>query len=544
MEIEEVKSIINRLLDNSSLAEKFLILAEEKGSDLYIFGKTISALSNEALLSGTANSWLLIEAGRNTDEFAIKNSIQEISGQIPAFIEVENLGAVEVKGKLNTLIRVGATLSGYPASFSGHFYGIENDSVAPLRFNKLDKIRYPGVKWEWTSKICGNATLKDLDSLALKKAKIGFKSKHMHLEKEIDTWSDTEFLSRCGLARNGKITNAAVILLGKEETEHLIEPVQTGISWVVKDSKGNEKGYQHFGIPLILQTDAVLGKISNLKYDYATDTSFAPVETTKYEASILRELLTNAIAHQDYGLSGKISVVEEPDRLVLVNSGNFISGNQDIALESDSPPLFYRNPHLVRVMEKLNLLDLIGGGIRKVMNIQRKRNFPMPDFDLSYPNQVKTILYGKVLNKNYTEKLVANPDLELKEVLALDKVQKRRQISEEMYKVLRNKKLVTGRYPDLMVASKFSSKEGEKPVFVQKRVYATAELKQLVIDYLGKVKEASRGDIDKLLMDKYPEELPADKRRNKIKNLLYQMSRVDATIANKGSATKPVWSLP
>lgn len=543
MEIEQVKSIINRLLDNSSLAEKFVELAEEKGSDLKILGKTISALSNEAHLAGVANSWLLIETGRNTDEFAIKNILETLSKEIPQFIEVEKIGVTELKGKLNTVIRVGATLSGYPAPFEGHFYGIENDEVAPLTFNKLDKIRYPGSKNEWITKICENATPKDLDQNALRKAKTGFKSKHLHLEKEIDTWSDIEFLNKTGLARNGKLLNAAIVLLGREEAEHLINPVQSGISWVIKDAKGNEKGYQHFGIPLILQTDAVLGKISNLRYDYATDTSFAPVETTKYEASILRELITNAIAHQDYSISGKINVVEEPDRLIITNSGTFIQQNEDIALDNDSPALFYRNPMFVRIMEKLNLLDLINGGIRKVMNIQRKRNFPMPDYDLSYPNQVKVILHGKVLNKNYTEKLVANPDLSLIEVRALDKVQKNKLISEELYKMLRTRKLVTGRYPDLMVASKFSAKEGEKPVFVQKRVYSTAELKQLVIEHLTKVKESSRGDIDKLLMDKYPEELPADKRRNKIKNLLYQMSRVDNTIANSGSATKPVWTL-
>ena len=53
------------------------------------------------------------------------------------------------------------------------------------------------------------------------------------------------------------------------------------------------------------------------------DDSLFPEEVDKYDTWILYEALHNAIAHQDYELAGRISVVEFPDKLVISNLGFF-----------------------------------------------------------------------------------------------------------------------------------------------------------------------------------------------------------------------------
>ena len=44
---------------------------------------------------------------------------------------------------------------------------------------------------------------------------------------------------------------------------------------------------------------------------------------------MLRETLHNAIAHQDYGLRGRINVVETPGALLMTNVGGFLPGDVD-----------------------------------------------------------------------------------------------------------------------------------------------------------------------------------------------------------------------
>ncbi len=85
---------------------------------------------------------------------------------------------------------------------------------------------------------------------------------------------------------------------------------------------------------------------------------------------MLREALHNCIAHQDYGLSGRINVVEMSDRLLLTNVGSFLPGSVECVIQQDAPQEIYRNPVLVKAMVNLNMIDTQGGGIKKMFQMQ------------------------------------------------------------------------------------------------------------------------------------------------------------------------------
>lgn len=56
-------------------------------------------------------------------------------------------------------------------------------------------------------------------------------------------------------------------------------------------------------------------------------------------------------------------------------------------------------------MVNLNMIDTVGSGIKRVYDIQKKKYFPMPDYDLSNPNRVIITLYGKIIDENYSRLL-------------------------------------------------------------------------------------------------------------------------------------------
>ncbi len=61
--------------------------------------------------------------------------------------------------------------------------------------------------------------------------------------------------------------------------------------------------YEHFKPPFLLAVDRVLGKIRNERYRFnANGASLFPIEVSQYEPEIIRELLNNCIAHQDYSM--------------------------------------------------------------------------------------------------------------------------------------------------------------------------------------------------------------------------------------------------
>ena len=50
---------------------------------------------------------------------------------------------------------------------------------------------------------------------------------------------------------------------------------------------------------------------------------------------------------------------------------------------------------------------------------QRQRFFPLPDYDLSEPDRVKVRIFGKVIDEKYTRMLIARPELDPFDVIAL-----------------------------------------------------------------------------------------------------------------------------
>ena len=143
---------------------------------------------------------------------------------------------------------------------------------------------------------------------AITQARLRYTQKNPNLEEDIKHWSDTVFLNKAKLTIKGAITNATIILLGKPESEHFINPATSKITWILKDSDNIEKDYEHFTCPLLLNIQKIYGKIRNLKYRYLTDGTLFPEEVDQYDSYIIREGLNNCIVHQDYTLGGKILV--------------------------------------------------------------------------------------------------------------------------------------------------------------------------------------------------------------------------------------------
>jgi ATP-dependent DNA helicase RecG len=63
----------------------------------------------------------------------------------------------------------------------------------------------------------------------------------------------------------------------------------------------------------------------------------------------------------------------------------------------------------------------------------------------------------------------------------------------------------------------------------------------MILQLIVKYGEASRKEIDDLLMDKLSEILTHDEKKKRIENLLQDMSRKDKTIKNEGTKRNPKW---
>ena len=202
----------------------------------------------------------------------------------------------------------------------------------------------------------------------------------------------------------------------------------------------------------------------------------------------------------------------------------------------------YRNPLLAEVMVNLNMIDTQGGGIKRMFLKQRRRFFPLPDYDLSEPQRVKVEIQGRILDERYTRLLMANTDLDLFTIMLLDKVQKRRPITPEEHRRLKGGKLVEGRYPSIVVAGKVAAAVGEKARHIRDRGLDSQHYEALVLALIQEHQPVTREDIDRLLMDKLPEVLDDEQKQNRIHYLLGKLTK-KGRIRNAGSRKFSRWVL-
>lgn len=514
-------------------------------------GQYISGLSNAACIANQAFAYLVFGINDETHQavgtnFNFKNrkeGNEELELWIRRFLSpsikfdhfVCDYGTNHLE-----IFRIPAA-TGEPTNFKNYPYIRFDSSLTDLK-------KYPhflraiyNSQTDWSAQIVEKATLDNLDAKAIQLAREKYKEKNTNAAfyNEIDNWTDKTFLDKLKITIDGKLTNTAIILLGKPESAHFISPAVAQITWKLDTE---EKAYEHFGMPLFSEITAILSKIRNVKYKFFPDNQLVATEVMKYDSEVILEALNNCIAHQDYSRHSRILLIEQINKLIFSSEGSFFEGTAEDYTAGDKTPKKYRNKWLAEAMVNLNMIDSLGYGIHKMYKSQRKRYFPLPDYTKSTRDNVVLEIYGHTIDENYSKLLIEKKeDLSLTEVILLDKVQKDLVINDNAAKLLKNKKLIEGRKPNYYISASIAELTGQKAGYIRNRGFKDDHYKKLILEYLDKYGSASKDDIDKLILDILPEVLDKQQKENKVRNLLYTMHKKDKSIINKGTARKSSW---
>ena len=551
MNDSELKTILDRLLDLESENEVVEFKEAKNDFDSRKLGKYFSALSNEANLKKVKSAWLVfgIENKKHdivgTQYRSERRKLDSLKAEVAkkttnriTFVDIHEINTP--KGRV-VLFQIPPALKGIPIAFEGHFYGRDGEELSPLSMEEIERIRGQANKEDWSIQVVEDAAIEDLDEEAIELARKNYKSKYPEKKEEVNQWDDITFLNKAKLTIKGKITRTAILLLGKEESEHFINPSEAKIRWILKDENGVEQDYLIVGLPILLAVDKIYNKIRNLKYRYLQEGTLFPEEMSQYEPYSIREAINNCIAHQDYTKCGRINVVEMPDQLVFTNLGEFIPGTVENVIKYNAPEEEYQNPFLATAMLNLKMVDTIGSGIRKMFIHQKERFFPMPEYDLSGGKVVLTLI-GKVIDEDFARLLAQRKDLELNDIVLLDRIQKKKTITKDEEKCLRQKKLIEGRRPNYFLGKDISQKLEQKADYSKNKAFEKQYYLDLILRAIGAHGSMARHDIDELLWNKLPEWMTEDQKKNKVMNLITEL-RSKNKITNKGTDKNSDWTL-
>lgn len=514
-------------------------------------GDYLSALANEAALHRQPRGYLL---------FGIDDATHEVIGTTFDPYKTKGKGNQDLLPWLSAGLvpnpgiethvidhphgRVVALAVGPARAQPVGFYGIQWVRAGT---SKTQLSRHPekaralwGIGHDWSAESVHGATVADLDTEGLAAARKQFAIKHPGQASDVATWDDITFLNKARVLRQGTVTRTAILLLGRPEAAALLSPAVARVSWILKDKDNKELDYVHLDPPLLLAGERLLHRLRNLTLRVLPSGTLFPQEITQYDPWVIREALHNSIAHQDYLRQGRVTVVEFPDRVLISNVGEFLPDSVEAVIVQDAPQAIYRNPFLAHAMVELGLIDTQGGGIKRMFEAQRRRYFPLPDYDLSRTGEVRVEIQGRILDERYTRLLMQQPDLTLRQVMLLDTVQKRRTVSREEHKELKAGKLVEGRYPNLMVSAAVAKVTGDVARHIRHRGFDKQYYLDLILQLVRVHGPVGRREVDELLIAKLPDLLTAGQKQRKVHNLLQELRRA-GLIQNQGTRQHSKW---
>jgi ATP-dependent DNA helicase RecG len=514
-------------------------------------GEYISAISNGATLANKPFGYLVWGVEDGTHKIKVttftfvnaKHGNQDLELWLRTYLEPKinfEIFEFDCEGKHIVLLRIPPAKS-EPTNF-------QRKSFVRVGSHKTELRKHPdwmriiyNSQEDWSAKVVEKASISDLDPQALKVAREKFKEKNREsaYSNQIDTWDDATLLDKARITIDRKITNTALLLLGKPESTHYLLPSVAEITWKLDTE---EKAYEHFTAPFLLTTTQVMQRIRNIQVRFYPDFELLATTVNKYDTKSILEAIHNCVAHQDYSLQSRIIVTEKVDKLIFANAGNFFEGMPEEYCLGEKTPKRYRNPWLVNAMHGLGMIDRLGYGIHTLYVSQRNRFFPLPDYILSDPQEVVMYMYGQTIDENYSKLLIERHDLSLSQVTLLDKVQKKAPIPDDSANLLRKEKLIEGRKPNYFVGKEISQATDKKAEYSKNKAFDKQQYFEWILKSIQEHGSLSRKDIDELLWNMLPAWMNVEQKSNRIRNLIKELREADK-IANRGNRTNPEWVL-
>lgn len=248
---------------------------------------------------------------------------------------------------------------------------------------------------DFSEEICKKAQISDLDdeAIAILKDKYAQKQKNPSFR----TLSNEQALSDLGLLKDGKVTNAAVLLVGKENViDRLFPQAKVMLEFRNHETQIGFDNRMAFGKPFYKMIEEVWNAI-NLRNGYVPVREGAYIGLSSipfFNEDVIREVLNNAFAHRDYRRNSEIVIKMYPTRLDVINAGGFPKGvTLDNLLTVPSTP---RNRLIADVMSKTGLVERSGQGMDKIFLFTLSEGKPAPDYSHSDDFTVTTILSSTV----------------------------------------------------------------------------------------------------------------------------------------------------
>lgn len=363
---------------------------------------------------------------------------------------------------------------------------------------------------DFSQQICRDATLNELDPDALSVLKEKYAKKQNN--PIFLTLSNRQILSDLQLITDEGVTNAAVILLGKEDFIKRVYP-QASVMLEYRHSESqitfdNRISYSQ---PFFIMIDRLWHDIDLRNGKFQIKEGPYIFDVPYFNEEVIRESINNAITHRDYTRHSETVIKQYPQKLIVTNAGGFPHGvTIDNILTVPSTP---RNRLLADVLSKTGIVERSGQGIDKIFYRTLSEGKEAPDYSGSDAFNVELILSAIIQDKAFAlfiesvqQNLAEDNKLSVFEIVVLDKIRRNEKttaLDKAVIKQLMDRSLIEKRGKTngihYILCRSYYEFTGNTAEYSKKSDWNTSQVTSIIIPFLTKYNKAKMGDFVKLL---------------------------------------------
>ncbi len=366
------------------------------------------------------------------------------------------------------------------------------------------------------------ATWEDLDPLEFERARqiIG----REHGDESLMDLDDLDMARALGAVEANEgvttVTLTGLLLFGREQALRRLIPTHEVAFQVVEDTEVRVNDFMRS--PLIRVSEDIYSRFQARYEEQELMVGMIRVPVPDYDPGGFREALHNALLHRDYTQLGAVHVQWYPEHVDVINPGGFPEGVRlDNLLVVGPTP---RNPRLADAFKRLGLVERTGRGVDRIFAGCLRYGRRPPDYSQTTEAQVKVVLPGGPPHLEFTRLVIEQGNrkqqpLSIEELLVFHEAwQQRRMDTATAAQLIQQDETTARSAIERLVEGGLLEARGERrgrvyhlsaavyqalgepAAYVRTRGFDTAQIEQMILQYVTTYGRITRREVAELCM--------------------------------------------
>lgn len=394
-------------------------------------------------------------------------------------------------GQRVLLVTVPARLAGTAWNDRGAYWMRAGEALIPMTDERLQAI-HAEVAPDFSGEVCADASMPHLDPAAI--AEFRRRWARREANPRIDSWTDDELLRNAELARDGRITYAALLLFGtRDALTRFVPRAEIVFEYRSSEAAGPAQDRIEFREGFLLYQDRLWDRINQRNDRQSYQDGLFRVEIPTFDEVAIREAILNAFCHRDYRREGSTFVRQFPRRLEVTSPGGLPPGITPENIIDEQNP---RNRRLAEALGRCGLIERSGQGMNLMFERAIRQSKALPDFSGTAPHTVRLTLRGQVTNPNFLaflervgEETLASFDT--RDLLVLDRLQRGEMVPYDLTGRLPRlvhvgvvESIGRGRGTQYLLSRRFAAALGQRAAYTRRRGLDREQNKELLLRHV------------------------------------------------------------